>query len=203
MAERTAHKPFDTATKRLLEADPLAWLHYVGLPGSRVHLENTNLTTLTADADRILLVEGEGLETYLADIEFQSGDEATGDARVFLYAAIAFYKFALPVQSVVILLRPEAEGSGFTGRTGFAAPGGGSMECTYRLVRVWEMPVSVILAGSLATLPLAPIADVTENQLPDIVRTMETRIDREADPGERGLLWTATALLMGCGIRCP
>lgn len=197
MPESRLRKPFDTATKHPLEADPLAWLHYVGLPGTRVRLENTNLTTLTADADRILLVEGEGVDPYLADIEFQSGDELGGDERVFLYSALAFYKFALPVQSVVILLRPEAEGAGFTGRTGFLAPGGGRMEFTYRLVKVWETPVEAILAGSLAILPLAPIANVSEAQLPDIVRQMELRIDREAAAGERGLLWTATALLMG------
>ena len=203
MSENKPHKPFDTATKRLLEADPLAWLRYVGLPGTRVQLENANLTTLTADADRILRVEGEEIQPYLAHIEFQSSDEPGGDERVFVYAAIAFYKLNLPVQSVVILLRPEAEGPGFSGRTGFVAPSGGMLQFTYRLVKVWETPVEELLAGGLALLPLAPIADVTKAQLPSIVRRMEYRIDREAEAGERGLLWTATALLMGLRYKIP
>src|SRR5437879_5866824 len=99
------HKPFDTATKHLLETDPLAWLQFVGLPGATARLENTNLTTMTADADRILWVEGEATQPYLADIEFQSSGEEDGDERIFLYAALLFRKHKLPVQSVVILLR--------------------------------------------------------------------------------------------------
>ncbi len=158
--DQPLHKPYDIATKHLLEFDPLAWLHFAGLPGDTVHLENTNLTTLTADADRILRVEGAGISPYLTDIEIQTTDEPDGDERVFMYAALGFYRFRLPVQSVVILLRPRAAGPGFTGRTGFVAPGGGQMEFTYRLIKVWETPVEVLLTGSLATLPLAPIAKV-------------------------------------------
>src|SRR5207247_41577 len=83
--------------------------------------------------DRILWVEGEDTQTYLADIEFQSSGEEDGDERVFLYAALLFRKYRLPVQSVLILLRPEAE-VGFTGKTGFVAPGGGSLTFTYQRI---------------------------------------------------------------------
>src|SRR3954449_3540720 len=82
------NKPFDTATKHLLETDPLAWLHIAGLPGTSATLRDSNLTTLTADADRVLWVEGEPGGSYLADIEPQSTHEEDGDERVFLYAAL-------------------------------------------------------------------------------------------------------------------
>jgi hypothetical protein len=34
--ENTPHKPFDVTTKQLVEADPQAWLEYVGLPPAEV-----------------------------------------------------------------------------------------------------------------------------------------------------------------------
>src|SRR5579871_2239564 len=51
--------------------------------------------------------------------------------------------------------------------------------------------------GRLAALPLAPIADVAPEQLPEVIMRMEYRIDTETEPGERGSLWTAAYLLMG------
>lgn len=135
MPESKPHKPFDTATKRLIDTDPLAWLHLAGLPGSRVLPENTNLTTLTADADRFFRVEEDGKDPYLANVELQSGDETHGDDRMLLYAAIAYYKLKIPVQSVVFLLRPEADGSGFSGSAGFVTPTGSRLLFTYRLVQ--------------------------------------------------------------------
>ena len=81
LSESKPHKPFDTATKRLVDTDPLAWLHLAGLSGSRVQPENANLTTLTADADRFFRVEEDGKEPYLAHVELQSGDEPNGDDR--------------------------------------------------------------------------------------------------------------------------
>ncbi len=191
------HKPFDTATKHLLETDPLAWLRFVGPPGTSASLRDTNLTTLTADADRVLFVEYAGEDPYLADIEFQASDEEDGDERVFLYAALLFRRYKLAVQSVVVLLRPEAEGPGFTGKTGFVAPGGGSLSFTYRIVKVWEVPAEELLKGSLATLPLAPIARVAPDELPRVIERMERRIDSEAAEEKRAPLWTATFLLMG------
>ncbi len=50
----------------------------------------------------------------------------------------------------------------------------------YNVVRVWELPVAQILAGDLATLPLAPITQVTAEDLPAVVRRMDERIEREA-----------------------
>ena len=64
-------------------------------------------------------------------------------------------------------------------------------------MKVWERPVEEILAGDLATLPLAPIARVSVGELPRIIQLMDERIEREASPAERPDLWAATFLLMG------
>ena len=38
-------KPFDAATRRLVEAGPAAWLAYFGLQGERAELIDANLIT--------------------------------------------------------------------------------------------------------------------------------------------------------------
>ena len=48
------NKPFDVATKHLVESNPMDWLEYAGLPGSAVEWIETNLTAVTSDADKIL-----------------------------------------------------------------------------------------------------------------------------------------------------
>src|SRR5271157_1408983 len=67
----------------------------------------------------------------------------------------------------------------------------------FRVVRTRERPAEEILAGGLATLPLAPLARVKENELPAVVQAMRQRLDREATRSQAGTLWTATYVLMG------
>jgi predicted transposase YdaD len=69
------------------------------------------------------------------------------------------------------------------------------------VIRAWEQPVDAVLAGGLGTLPLAPMADVSEAELPSIVHRMGERIRSEASPDEAATLWTSTYVLMG--LRYP
>ena len=121
-------KPFDAATKRLVERDPLAWLAYVGLTGERAEL---------IEADRIIHVL---LPEYLAHIELQATYQVNMGERVLLYNTLAFCKYKLPVQSVVILLQKEADGPAMSGQAGYEVPqsSDGSLLINYRVVRVWE-----------------------------------------------------------------
>src|SRR5579871_1285931 len=188
-------KPFDATTKRLLEAGPTTWLEYIGLPGTDIELINIDLTTILADADKALLVKQP--VPYLAHLEFQASHKTDMDERMLEYGVLFYRRYKLPVQSVVILLRREAGGSGVTGMAGFQSPGGGSLDFRYQIVRVWERPVEELLAGGLATLPLSPISAVAPEALPEVIRRMEERIEKEAPPEDMGMLWTATYLLMG------
>jgi hypothetical protein len=49
----------------------------------------------------------------------------------------------------------------------------------------------------LFTLPLAPLSDLREDDLPGVVRRMDARISAEASKDKQGALWTATGILMG------
>lgn len=191
-------KPFDATTKQLVEAQPQAWLAFVGL-GDALSAEviEADLSTVTADADRVLRVNGPPAP-FLAHLEFQAGyDRAMGE-RLLRYNVLLRYRHGLPVRSIVLLLRREADGPALTGavRDGTETEQN-LLHFRYRVVRVYEQPVEAVLAGGLATLPLAPLADVSPSALPGVVRRMEERIGAEAAPDQAGMLWTAAYVLMG------
>ena len=45
----------------------------------------------------------------------------------------------------------------------------------FDIVRAWEQSVDRLLNGGIGTLPLAPLADVTLDHLPDVIRVMDER----------------------------
>ena len=63
-------------------------------------------------------------------------------------------------------------------------------------MRVWERPAEKILAGNIATLPLAPIASVSSAELPALIHEWRSGSKAKPTPRDRGL-WAATYLLMG------
>jgi predicted transposase YdaD len=99
-------------------------------------------------------------------------------------------------------LRPEADGPGLTGVLEQRLPNGRLVhEFHFLVVRAWEKPVDEVLQGGVATLPLAPLADLTAEQLPGVIARMRQRLDHEVSPEESATLWTATYILMG--LRYP
>ena len=189
-------KPFDSATKQLIEFDPQAWLDAAGLPGTVVELIDADLSSVTSEADRFVRVAS---PNCLAHIELQSSYDATMGGRILRYNVLGTVKFGLPVQSVVFLLRPEADGPSLSGRVEYRIDGSDDCFLTfgYRVVRVWELSAAELLRGALGTLPLALVSDIDVADLPAAVERMETRLHEEAEPGERKTLWTTAYLLMG------
>jgi predicted transposase YdaD len=182
-------KPFDVATKQLVEFDPLAWLRFLGLPGEAAELIDADLATVVAEADRILRVAN---PDYLAHFELQASYKVDMGDRMLLYNVVAYYKYRLPIESAILLLRKEADGPAMSGRLAY-----GSLDFRYRVVRIWEKSPEEVLNAPLALLPLAPLTSVAGNELPGVVRRMEERIDAEAPLEEKGMLRTTTFLLMG------
>lgn len=187
-------KPFDATTKQLVEAQPEAWLAYAGLSGvTSAEVIEADLSTVTAEADRVVRVNA--AEPYLVHLEFQASYNLTMGERLLRYHVLLRYRHGLPVRSIVLLLRREADGPGLSGvlRSGTETEHD-LLHFHYRVVRVYEQPVEAVLAGGLATLPLA---DVSAVALPEVVRRMEERIAREAPDAQAGMLWTAAYVLMG------
>lgn len=63
-------------------------------------------------------------------------------------------------------------------------------------MRVWQLSVETLLAGGLATLPLAPIADVPQDELPQVIKRMRERIEAEPKESQQEL-WASTYFLLG------
>jgi predicted transposase YdaD len=189
-------QPFDTSTKELIEAQPSDWLEFVGLGRREVEVVNADLATITAAADKVLRVRAP--VPWLAHLELQADYDAELDDRTLQYSVLLRRRHRLAVKSVVVLLRPEADGPRMTGVLRHDDPDGDyHLEFRYRVVRVWQKAVEEVLTGGLGALPMAPLTGVAEEALPGVIRRMEERIGQEAPVGEAGILWAATYLLLG------
>ncbi|MBA2449598.1 MAG: hypothetical protein H0V51_16380 [Chloroflexi bacterium] len=199
-ASKRIVKPFDATTKYLLELDPAAWLDYVGLPSAGpMAVVDSDVATITAEADKVIRVDAP--TPWLVHIELQASHDPSLAARAHYYNASLYRRHVLPIQSVVVLLRREADGPELTGRLRQRMPDDELyLDFRYRVVRVWQQPVASVLAGGLATLPLAPLAAGAETALPEVIRQMGERL-RGATTEVAALLWTSTYLLMG--LRYP
>lgn len=190
-------KPFDATTKYLVESNPGAWLAYLGLPASGpASVVNPELSTIAAEADHVLRVEGPS--PWLLHLEFQASHDAALPQRLLRYNVLVSSRHEAPVWSIVVLLRQAADGPGLSGAAEQRLPWG-DLAHTFRygVMRLWRQPLERALSGGLTTLPLAPLTDEAQPVLPEVIRRLDERISREADPAEAATLWTATYLLLG------
>lgn len=190
-------KPYDVTTKELLEAGPAAWLKLAGIEVTApVVLIDSDVSTISMDADKVVEVLAE--PPWIVHVELQSGSESRLPMRVQRYNVVLEYKHAMPVLSVVVLLRPEADSPSLTGEFRRCLPDGACYDVfQYRLLRVWEIPAERLLEGDLATLPLAPIAAVAAEDVPAVIDRARRRLDKEATSEDRRNLLAAIYLLMG------
>src|SRR5262249_25464673 len=79
----------------------------------RVSLIDADVSTVTAAADKVLRVEGDG-GPWLLDIEPEARYAADAPDRLLLYSTILRQRHRLPVRSVLLLLRREANASNLT-----------------------------------------------------------------------------------------
>lgn len=193
----TVSKPFDAATKALLELDPAGWLNCVGLPVTGpVRAVDSDVSTITAEADTIIQV-GEPAD-YLAHIELQSAHDLTLPGRLLRYNVLLNYRHDRPVRSVAVILRKGADSPSFTGLHQVRLPDGSSyLDFHYSVVRVWTLDVGMVLRSGVGALPLAPLAKVNQKDVRTVIDRMRARFEREVSRQEATLLWSATQVLMG------
>jgi hypothetical protein len=186
----------DVSAKELVWEDPAACLErFVVGPRGPVSVIDSDITTLTASADKVLRVDGP--EPYLVDLEPHSYHD-TKLARTLWYRQVALdYRHNLPVLTVLVLLCKEANSPSLTGTYERQLPDGWQTNrYNYRVVRLWQEDSDAYLAGGVNLVPLAPLTNVAEESLPDLVRQMAARINAEPAP-RAAKLWTAAYWLMG------
>ena len=189
---------YDPTLKTLVEGSPADWLPLLGLPRKRVTVEDTDLATVVSGAvDKVLRVHADA--EYLLHLDFQAGhDSAILPRRLRLYNGVLDYRHDRLVLSVAVLLRREADSPQLTGAFERAFPGQEPIALLrYRVIRVWQLSVDLLLAGGVGTLPLAPISNVDESQVPDVIRRMKERLGGERQRKRAADLWAATFVLLG------
>jgi predicted transposase YdaD len=196
-------KPFDATLRELFEVEPAAWLEYLGIPvpdRNQVRAIDSNLSTFTSEADKVLWVEGDA--PFIIHIEFATGrDPALPDSLNWYNTALG-RRHHVPVWSVVVLLRPAADGPELSGVYEKEFPSHGkNLWFRYDVVRVWLEPPERLLSAGLPLLPLAAVSKVALEKLPDVLTAVAVRLRDEAKPRLKASLWSATAILMG--LRYP
>lgn len=189
---------FDVSAKELVWDEPDAWLDRLGIgPPGPVYVIDSNITTLTADADKVIRVGGP--QPYLVNVEFQSSHQTDLLEIVWFRQAALFHRHRLSVLTVLVLLRPDANSPRLDGTFEIKMPDGWlTNRYNYLVVRLWEDDPEPYLTGGVSLVPLAPMTRVaeTEESLRGLVRRMAERID--AEPESRAAkLGSATYLLMG------
>ncbi|HZV05618.1 MAG TPA: hypothetical protein VE999_11095 [Gemmataceae bacterium] len=188
---------YDPTLKTLVEASPADWLSLLGLPRKRVKVEDTDLSTVVSGAvDKVLRVHDQ--PEYLLHLDFQSGhDSAMLPPRLRMYNSVLDYRHNRPVLSVAVLLRPETDSPRLTGTFERTFPGQEPIALLrYRVLRVWQLPVESLLSGGVGTLPLAPVSDVSQARVPDVISRMKERLSQER-PRRAHDLWAVTFVLLG------
>jgi hypothetical protein len=195
----TVSKPFDVTMRELFELEPAAWLEFLGIPvpdPSLVKVIDSNVSTVAAEADKVVRVGGK--EPLIVHTEFLSGRNVTQPEQAHWYNTLLGHRHKVPVWTVVVLLRPVADGPELNGTYEKTFPGRGvNLLLRYDVIRIWLQPPERLLTSGLPVLPQAPVADVPPERLVEVVTAVAQRLRREAGPELRTTLWAATQLLMG------
>jgi len=189
---------FDPVLKTLVETVPADWLPLLGRRRRRVSVQDADIAAvISGAADKVLRVHDD--PQYLLHLDFQSGhDTAALPPRLKLYNSALEYRHDLPVLSVAVLLRPEADSPRLTGLLTRGFPGEEPLATLrYGVLRVWQVPVEQLLTGGLGTLPLAPISDVGKKVLPGVIRRMQERLVAPGARPQAPELWAAAYVLLG------
>ena len=192
-------KPFDATLKDLIESEPMAWSALGSdRPARRVTVEDGDVSSVTAAADKVLRVEDEA-GVWLHDIEPESGHAAEAPAKLLLYSTLLAHRHELPVCSTLLLLRPEANAAKVRGVLRRYHPDEKKpyLIFRYRVVRVWKQPLERFLTGGLGTLPLAVLTDEAKRDLVGVVARIIERLKSLADPAMAGRMQAGMMLLLG------
>lgn len=189
-------KPFDAALKQLIVSHPRDWLAQLGVPiTAPPEVLSADLSTVTAAADTLIKVGD-----LVVHIDVESGPDADRARRMLLYNVLAHHHTKLPVRSIVVLLRSNANDSGAWGSVEYApVPGVSDLRFRFETVRAWEIPAEDMMRAGVGFLPLAvlgkpPAGRTREQAIPELVERIAERAKREANEEEGTLLTTAFLL---------
>ena len=192
-----AAKSYDPTLKALVETEPSSWPALLSSPTGPTEVIDADIATVSGAADKVLRVAAD--PSYLLHLEFVTGhDAAVLPRKLHVRNGLLEDRHDLGVRSGAVLLRREADSPGLTGVYQRGFPGEEAyLTFRYQVVRVWRLPPGPLLTGGLALLPLAPISDVTEAELPGIIEEMGRRLDNRRARKQAQFIWAAAYILLG------
>src|SRR5437868_3716450 len=184
--------PIDDTLKHLTELSPQDWVVRGGWSAAPASVIDADIATITGATDKVIRVAGQ--PDWLLAVDFQAGHDTVAKLPdLLLYNSALFKRHGLRVRSLLVLLHRGADSpqvNGFYERGFLDEPF--DVALRYRVVRVWQVPPDKWLAGGLGLLPLAPLGDVRQEELPKIIGRMKRRLDREVPPRLAAELWSTT-----------
>ena len=193
-------KPYDTTMKEILEVygdDWIAWLarlfHYP--PGPVVTL-NPEIDTVQIAADKVFRFPG---DAGLLHLEVQSSWDGELPDRMLEYNVFLHRRERVPVRSVALLLRRDANASAVTGQLiRRLVDGSLVLHFEYAVVRVWELPADELLSAGLGLAPLGLLTDDARPRLKELVHRFAERVEREVpDLQMQSRLLASSSILLG------
>src|SRR5438270_2478257 len=152
-------KRFDASLKDIVEVHPLDWARLLGAASARsVRVIDAEVSTVSAAADKAMVIDDGGPEWVLHP-EFVSGRDLALPRNTWWYNCVFHRRRGCLVRSVVLLLRPAADGPDVNGAYVLRFPDEAEAYNTfrYRVVRLWQLSAEQLLQGGIGTLPLAPL----------------------------------------------
>lgn len=176
--------PFDATWKFFADLNPKDWLTLVGRSAEVEAVElDSDLSTVSATADKLILIKGP--KPSIEHIEVQSGRDIRMPIRVCRYGVLLLYEKRVPINSTVILLRPEADGPELTGIYRAASHDGIEyLQYRYNVIRIWEMPAERFLTGGIGVLPLAFLGKIEDERLPEVLENVRLQVESQLPRGK-------------------
>jgi predicted transposase YdaD len=189
--------PIDDTLKQLTELSPQDWVVQGGWPRAPAAAIDADIATIAGAADKVIRVAGP--PDWLLSVDFQAGHDALAKLPdLLLYNSALFRRHRLHVRTLLVLLHRGADSPRLTGLYERCFPDEPfDVALRYHVLRVWEVPAARWLAGGLGLVPLAPLGNVQQEELPAVIAQMKQRLAQEATPSQQAQLWWAAGALMG------
>ena len=147
-----------------------------------VEIVQASLPPGTLEADRVYRLSDPS--PSLLHTEWESSSSLARPDRFHVYNTLLTRQTGLPVKTVVVLLRPEANSSDLSGELARSVPEEDPyLIWRYSVVRLWEVPAELFLQSPGMT-PFAALAALRPSELPELAKRMvqqwKTVDEREA-----------------------
>jgi hypothetical protein len=191
-----AERPYDPTLKTLAELSPSDWLPLAKRRRRRVTVMESDVGTIVSGAtDKLFRVHDD--PQYLLHLDFEAG-HFRSILPLRLYNSLFEYRHERVVLSVPVLLCPEADSPQWNGLLSRGLPDEDPISTRrYDPIRVWQLPVKRLLSGGAGTLALAPISDIPEGGVRQVIRQMKERLSGPKAPRRAADIWAATYVLLG------